>query len=108
MNFTRRGALTAGLAIAAAPRAFGQSWPTKPIRFLVPYPVGGIVDIVARSIAEPMAIELGQPIVVDPRPGGNSTLATAMVTQAPADVTRVIATIQPCRGAASTSRTPAY
>lgn len=94
MNVTRRGALAAGLALAAAPRALGQSWPTKPIRFLVPYPVGGIVDIVARTIAEPMAIELGQPIVVDPRPGGNSTLATAMVVQAPADgYTWVIATI---------------
>ena len=60
----------------------------------MPYPVGGIVDIVARTIAEPLQAKLGQPIVVDPRPGANSTLATALVTQAPADgYTWVIATL---------------
>ena len=75
-------------------QGLGQTWPTKPIRFLVPYPVGGIVDIVARTVAEAMQAELGQTILVDPRPGGNSTLATAMVTQAPADgYTWVIATL---------------
>jgi tripartite-type tricarboxylate transporter receptor subunit TctC len=91
----RRAALAGGAgAVLIASNAGAQAFPSKPIRFLVPYPVGGIVDIVARSVAEPMAAELGQPIVVDPRPGGNSTLATAMVTQAPADgYTWVIATI---------------
>ncbi len=90
---TRRAALAGSFAAAALP-ARAESWPAKPIRFLVPYPVGGIVDIVARAVAEPMAAELGQPIVVDPRPGANSTLATAMVPQAPADgYTWVIATI---------------
>lgn len=94
MNITRRGTIAAGMAAAVAPPVFAQAFPGKPIRFLVPYPVGGIVDIVARSVAEPMAVELGQPIVVDPRPGANSTLATAMVAQAPADgYTWVIATI---------------
>jgi len=97
MNFTRRSAMRAGMAAglsAVAPAAGAQSYPNKPIRFLVPYPVGGIVDIVARAVAEPMAVELGQPIVVDPKPGGNSTLATAMIPQAPADgYSWVIATI---------------
>jgi tripartite-type tricarboxylate transporter receptor subunit TctC len=98
MKFTRREALSAGLSAvmagAAGPRALADAWPDKPIRFLVPYPVGGIVDIVARAVAEPLAAELGQPIVVDPRPGANSTLATAMVPQAPPDgYTWVIATI---------------
>ena len=90
---TRRAALAGSLALAARP-SLAQGWPDKPIRFLVPYPVGGIVDIVARAVAEPMVAELGQPIVVDPRPGANSTLATAMVPQAPADgYTWVIATL---------------
>jgi tripartite-type tricarboxylate transporter receptor subunit TctC len=97
MNFTRRTAMRAGMVAglsAVVPSAGAQSFPNKPIRFLVPYPVGGIVDIVARAVAEPMAVEFGQPIVVDPKPGGNSTLATAMVPQAPADgYTWVIATI---------------
>lgn len=93
-SLTRRAVLGAGTAFAISPRAFAQSYPSKSIRFLVPYPVGGIVDIVARAIAEPMQAELGQPIVVDPKPGGNSTLATSMVAQAPADgYTWVIATL---------------
>jgi tripartite-type tricarboxylate transporter receptor subunit TctC len=93
IRLTRRGALAGGMALAARPSA-AQAWPNRPIRFLVPYPVGGIVDIVARSVAEPMVSELGQQIVVDPKPGANSTLATGMVAQAPADgYTWVIATL---------------
>jgi tripartite-type tricarboxylate transporter receptor subunit TctC len=61
------------------------TWPTKPIRLLVPYPAGGIVDIVARAVAEPMSAELGRPVVVDPRPGANGTLAASMIPQATAD-----------------------
>ncbi len=99
INLGRRAAIRAGMCAGlgsafATGRASAQAWPGKPIRFLVPYPVGGIVDIVARAVAEPMAAELGQPIVVDPRPGANSTLATAMVPQAPADgYSWVIATL---------------
>jgi tripartite-type tricarboxylate transporter receptor subunit TctC len=87
-RMTRRraiGALGSAAALAASPHAWAQGFPTKPVRFLVPYPVGGIVDIVTRSVAEPMQVDLGQPVVVEPKPGGNSTLATAMIPQAPAD-----------------------
>lgn len=99
INLGRRAAIRAGVCAGLASTivaddAAAQAWPAKPIRFLVPYPVGGIVDIVARAVAEPMAAELGQPIVVDPKPGANSTLATAMVPQAPADgYSWVIATL---------------
>ena len=82
---TRRATLGAGAVLAAAPQAWAQAYPAKPIRFLVPYPVGGIVDIVTRALADPMQADLGQPVVVEPKPGGNSTLATAMIPQAPAD-----------------------
>lgn len=84
-KLSRRATLGAGLAVALSGGASAQAFPSKPMRFLVPYPVGGIVDIVARSLADPMQAELGQPVVVEPKPGGNSTLATAMVLQAPAD-----------------------
>ena len=84
-TMSRRAALGAVAAFAVAPRASAQAFPTKPMRFLVPYPVGGIVDIVTRALADPMQADLGQPVVVDPKPGGNSTLATAMIPQAPAD-----------------------
>jgi tripartite-type tricarboxylate transporter receptor subunit TctC len=87
-NITRRaavGALGSAAALAIGPGAMGQAWPAKPIRFLVPYPVGGIVDIITRSLADPLQVELGQPVVVEPKPGGNSTLATALIAQSPAD-----------------------
>jgi len=91
---TRRALIGAAGALAVAPGAFADTWPSKPIHFLVPYPVGGIVDIVTRSVAEPMSALFGQPIVVDPRPGANTTLATSMVPAAPADgYTWVSATI---------------
>jgi tripartite-type tricarboxylate transporter receptor subunit TctC len=91
---TRRAALGAAAAFVVAPKASAQAFPTKSMRFLVPYPVGGIVDIVTRALADPMQADLGQPVVVDPRPGGNSTLATAMIPQAPADgYTWVMSTI---------------
>lgn len=84
-GLTRRAALGAGTALAMMSRASAQSFPSKPMRFLVPYPVGGIVDIVSRAVADPMQGDLGQPIVVEPKPGGNSTLATSMVLQSPPD-----------------------
>ena len=84
-NLTRRAALGASAAATLAPDAWAQAYPNKPMRFLVPYPVGGIVDIVTRSLADPMQVDLGQPVVVEPKPGGNSTLATALIPQAPAD-----------------------
>jgi tripartite-type tricarboxylate transporter receptor subunit TctC len=85
---TRRravGAFGCAAAWLAAPPASAQAFPSKPMRFLVPFPVGGIVDIVCRAVAEPMQADLGQPVVVEPKPGGNSTLATATIPQAPAD-----------------------
>jgi tripartite-type tricarboxylate transporter receptor subunit TctC len=87
-NITRRGAVGALGSAAAwlgAPRAMAQAFPGKPMRILVPFPVGGIVDIVTRAVTEPMHADLGQPVVVEPRPGANGTLATAMIPQAPAD-----------------------
>ncbi|MDP3160765.1 MAG: tripartite tricarboxylate transporter substrate binding protein [Reyranella sp.] len=84
-TISRRAALGAGAAFAVAPNASAQAWPDKPPHFLVPYPGGGIVDLVARTLADPMQASLGQTIIVEPKPGGNSTIATALVAQAPAD-----------------------
>lgn len=94
-NIGRRAMIGAGLGVAAfGTRTQAQAWPDKSPHFLVPYPGGGIVDIVARTLADPMQADLGQTIVVEPKPGGNSTIATALVAQAPADGnTWVMATI---------------
>jgi tripartite-type tricarboxylate transporter receptor subunit TctC len=87
-DVTRRsavGAIGSAAAWLAMPAARAQAFPTKPMRFLVPFPAGGIVDIIARAMAEPMQADLGQPVVVEPKPGASGTLATAMIQQAPAD-----------------------
>ena len=84
-RLTRRAALGAAATLALTRGAVAQAWPNKPIRMLVPFPAGGIVDIVTRAVADPMQADLGQTVVVEPKPGGNSTLATAMIPQLPAD-----------------------
>jgi tripartite-type tricarboxylate transporter receptor subunit TctC len=78
-----------GIGVLAAMLLFGvaaaQSYPNKPIRFIVPYPPGGGTDIVARLIAPKMAQSLGQPIVVDNRPGASTIIGTEMLAKAPPD-----------------------
>ena len=93
-RLTRRATLGAATAFALTPGARAQAYPNKPIRIVVPFPAGGIVDIVTRALADPMQADLGQTVVVEPKPGGNSTLATAMIPQLPADgYNSVMATI---------------
>ncbi len=62
-----------------------QVFPTKPLRILVPFPPGGGTDVAARALGEYLFRELGQPVVVDNRPGGNSVIATEALTRAEAD-----------------------
>src|SRR5215213_2989447 len=84
-GLTRRATLGAATALALTQGTSAQAYPSKPIRILVPFPAGGIVDIVTRALADPMQTDLGQTIVVEPKPGANATLATAMIPQLPAD-----------------------
>ena len=79
------GAMTFGTS-AVAERAFAQSaYPTKPIRFVVPFTAGGVVDLMARSIGPKMSELLGQPVLVDNRPGGGSTIGADVVAKAAPD-----------------------
>lgn len=64
------------LACGLAPAAIAQSYPARPIRFIVPFPPGGGVDIVARSIGEKLSQRLGQAIVIDNKPGAGTTIGT--------------------------------
>ena len=75
------------LLFAAALPALGhaQSWPTKPIRLVVPFAPGGTSSIVARSVAAEMEKGLGQPIIVDNRPGGGGNVAMQEVARADPD-----------------------
>ena len=66
-------------------QAQGTRFPVKPIRVIVAYPAGGPTDMTARSISPRMTEALGQPLVIDNRPGGSAIIATEMVARAPAD-----------------------
>ncbi|TMH69629.1 MAG: tripartite tricarboxylate transporter substrate binding protein [Betaproteobacteria bacterium] len=77
-----------GLLLAAllAPlMAYGQTWPTKPIRWIVPYTGGGLTDVVTRVVTQKMQGLLGQPIVIDNRPGANSILGSDIAAKAAPD-----------------------
>src|SRR5712691_13253091 len=73
------------LVLAAPLAAQAQAWPAKPIRWVVPYTGGGITDVVTRVVTQKMQTSLGQPIVVDNRPGANSILGADIVAKAPPD-----------------------
>jgi tripartite-type tricarboxylate transporter receptor subunit TctC len=79
-------------AIAGAQDA-ARDYPTKPIRFLVPYPPAGGTDIVARTLTEPLSQVLGQPIIIDNRGGAAGNLGTDLAAKAPADGYTVLFTL---------------
>ena len=92
--FTRRGMLTAGAALFAAPpgRVFaaGEIAGGKPITLLVSYPAGGGADVMARLIAPRLSDALGQPVVVENKPGASGTIAAAQVARAAPDGTMLL------------------
>jgi len=72
-------------AAAFAETAFAESWPTKPIRVIVCYAPGGVTDVVARLVAQPLSEEFGQSIVVENKPGANGMIGSQIVADAPPD-----------------------
>lgn len=76
--------ITVVLALYAS-LAFAQPYPTKPVRVIVPYPTGGIVDLLARAVTEKIAAGWGQPIIVEGRPGADSNLGTEAAAKSAAD-----------------------
>jgi len=73
------------IVFGSAGIATADDYPTRPIRVVVPYPAGGLVDLTTRVVTERMAASLGQPFVIESRPGANGTIATASVAHAEAD-----------------------
>lgn len=81
-----RLAAVAALAVTVTTGAMGQSaWPSKPIRLLVGFPPGGTVDVMARTVAEQLSAALGQPVIVDTKPGASGNLAAGEVVRAAPD-----------------------
>ena len=86
MRATLLAALT-GIALfaAAVPGAHAQAWPSRPLKIVVPFAPGGSTDIFARLVGERLATALGQPVVIDNRPGAGGNIGADLVAKAPAD-----------------------
>lgn len=78
-----RRALCAAALAAVLPAA--QAWTDKPVKMLVPAPAGGTMDVVARIVADQLSADIGQPVVVDNKPGAGGAIAVQAMTAAPAD-----------------------
>ena len=87
----RLKALAAMLAIAAAPLA-ANAWTNKPVKMLVPAPPGGTMDIVARILAESISAEIGQPVIVENKPGAGGAIAVQALNAAPPDGQTIMVT----------------
>ena len=89
-SYLSRSALAALLAMLAvlavlASAAPGEPYPTRPIRLLVSFPPGGASDLIARTLGQPLSVRLGQPVVVENRPGSNGNLAGELAAHAAPD-----------------------
>lgn len=96
MTYARRQFLQLATAFAAAPaitqRAWAQDYPTRPVRMIVPFAPGGAADIAGRVIAQWLSDRLGQPFIIDNRPGGGTNIGTeAVATAAPDGYTLLVA-----------------
>jgi tripartite-type tricarboxylate transporter receptor subunit TctC len=82
---TRVFLLLACLFTTFAPAALAQEWPSRPIRWIVPFPAGGGTDFVARLLGAHLEKALGQPVVIENKPGGSTVIGTAALAQAEPD-----------------------
>jgi tripartite-type tricarboxylate transporter receptor subunit TctC len=80
-SFALAGVMLAGCLLTA----HAQTWPSKPLRIVVPYPAGGGIDVMSRLIGQQLSQRLGQPVVVDNRPGAGTLLAAEMVAKSAPD-----------------------
>ncbi len=84
MTIGRRGLLAGGAALLAAP-AFADTFPSKQIRWVIPFAPGGNYDVTSRLVADPMGRDLGQTVLIDNRPGAGGVVGLEAAVQAPAD-----------------------
>ncbi len=77
--------ILAALGALGAPEAPAQSWPTRPLRLVAPYAAGGPIDISARLLAAKLQDSLGQPVVVENRPGAGGNIGVELIAKGPAD-----------------------
>ena len=92
MNF---GTILAGLAFLASSAAAAQGFPDRPVRMIVPFPPFGSVDVVMRLVQPALAQRLGQPVVIDNRPGASGNIGTELVARSAPDGYTLLATTLP-------------
>jgi tripartite-type tricarboxylate transporter receptor subunit TctC len=86
MNATKAaGLLLAAMFFSVAPRAHAQEYPSRPIRLIIPWPPGGITDVVSRGLGIALTESLGQQVIPDNRPGAAGTLGVSIAAKANAD-----------------------
>lgn len=81
----RRRSLLAWLPAFAGRTAWAQAWPSKAVRIVVPFGAGGIADLTARTVGEALAARIGQPVIIDNKPGAGGVSAGEAVAHAEAD-----------------------
>jgi tripartite-type tricarboxylate transporter receptor subunit TctC len=84
MSTSRRAVLGLPLLLAA-PKTRAESYPIRPVRFLVPWPAGGVADTIARVVADKLSERLGQRLIVENKPGASGNIGMAAAAAAPAD-----------------------
>src|SRR5258708_1352274 len=84
MTTSRRAVLALPLLLAAT-NTWAETYPTRPIKFLVPWPAGGVADTIARVVADKLSERLGQRLIVENRPGASGNIGMAAAAAAPAD-----------------------
>jgi tripartite-type tricarboxylate transporter receptor subunit TctC len=75
----------AALLVLTASAASAQTYPLRPIRLILPFPPGGATDVIGRTVGQPLAARLGQPVVVENKPGSNGNIAAEMVARSRPD-----------------------
>lgn len=91
----RRSARVAPLLVLVATGAVAQSYPARPIRVVVPFAAGGATDVIARVLGQKVADSVGQPVVIDNKPGGSAMIGSDLVAKAQADGHTVLMTANP-------------
>jgi len=77
--------IVGSLAMLASSTAMAQTWPTKPIKLVIPFAAGGTTDILGRLLAQQLSKDLGQNVIVENKPGAGGNIAAEFVAQSPAD-----------------------
>src|ERR1700732_3635135 len=82
-HFLRLASLATASAVSRT--AAADAYPSRPLRWIVPFPAGGSTDLIARLLGEWLAQKLGQPVIIENKPGGGTNIAVQAVVNAPGD-----------------------